>query len=1214
MSDDDPSIVVTYQERSRRLLDNLDKLTKVRKGASSTTPLLKEIQNTALSDWTGYDVNFLAVTNPPTLSDLKKYYPDKAPIVIRDKSQNPEIMWVYYVNKSGEAVLIEDPDLEKVYAYSAKSFSDTITFGQNLNPLVYSILNQKQYHSQAQSLIDQLNSIDYKTIDNLFSKMLDNNIKLPQDVTQLLHYYMLNKMPKGTHLSLKTLMYFARNNIHMARRSEQYRRLKSAFQSNGFIEEKINFLLDQNVNAEIKSEMCCAIQEEQIIQIINVLNSKNTGNAFEPSLKGLLLAIISSTDDWQNNYDFVDAMKRSNPEVVKNAFSEILPKITLPFIEQVKTGKISLSDIERMFIFIEWDKINLRSELALQLLKYLNDETMPESDRQKLFEVLLKKDILLFSSPSNENKFHDALTLYITYLIKHWEDHKDFIASLNTKDFAFLKHAFDAPQVAANANFKKFINDIKQIPAGNLATILNYIKENMEQALIHSFSADESLIKDNIEHTIATMFDSFISETPGLIYFEQGNETREEHVEKSPRNINTIYNNHGYVSFNPKNTKTNTFEKGRPLFLDDEKTIPIGYNIHLPTPPIQNIIVKVYGGNQASDDKDDTCYFPGYYTEIEKHMLNEGTAVITLNLPDILKLQEFQNQMPEDLFLEIQACIDKFYNTIRENPQSLHPSLKGLDKQKIYLKGESFGGAMALRHAQLYPHTFDGYISHDGSISRSMSIKSDHPMTRHIAQSPELYLDPSQKNELKKIQDPILLMHNKDDHNVNAKVTLDFYKRLKAQGKEELARVCITQIGNPQPHEKYNNKGHYIPTGKKEFERYADTLSSFMTKGPSSLPAVSEWQGFQQNTLANKFLRTRNFLEDFIAQALEHYKLNNHQHSSLKTLWDRHYRDLFYAIAFANEAANTTPLLLTEIKRLKDENLLSDQIIINMLKSQSNIFSQYIQETYKFAIPKDVDITAVLTSKENIEKLRNDILNLENRAPIIRRFFLATLYKANPDLLKPHYLSFASNPAVVKTEQKAKMELDKVITKDKKMISNVWQQTAEKALNQQRNKQAIVHRWQDTVREAVKHEKQTNLDLITSKLNKITQKPPAIFTDIYREIINLSRISLYDKAELTKLDQVFNHFSNDINKLDQTKRPVYMNIIMAKITQALISQDADKIEKTLEQCLNFMLKQQYPNKRASHIDKEKCKETIERYYVDLKSQLPVEALAKKKQL
>src|SRR5204863_5166016 len=197
--------------------------------------------------------------------------------------------------------------------------------------------------------------------------------------------------------------------------------------------------------------------------------------------------------------------------------------------------------------------------------------------------------------------------------------------------------------------------------------------------------------------------------------------------------IKVISNNKGY--FDSLN-----IDNGAQLYLDDS---PIGYNIHLPIDKINSVMVKVYGGDE-SEEREKSAYRPLKLNTLETHLLNNGIAIIQLNLPDLLKLNTSQGSMPEDLFLEIHACIHQFYDTIKNAPEKLDESLKVLKNKGLFLYGASFGGMMVLTHAEHYPGTYAGYISHDGGISRLMGVKGDR-LKRSQFQS---WLNPAVHSEI----------------------------------------------------------------------------------------------------------------------------------------------------------------------------------------------------------------------------------------------------------------------------------------------------------------------------------------------------------------------------------------------------------------------------------------------------------------------------------
>ena len=164
-------------------------------------------------------------------------------------------------------------------------------------------------------------------------------------------------------------------------------------------------------------------------------------------------------------------------------------------------------------------------------------------------------------------------------------------------------------------------------------------------------------------------------------------------MSKSPPNIQnkeiyTVSNNDGYLTLKEGNN-INWF-KGNALTLTGTYS-PIGYNISLPpkTIAINNILVTVYGGRKANE-REKKAYNPLAFDFVGNYLLQRGTVIITLNLPDLLKLQVYQLEMPKHLHQEIHDCIHHFYHTLRNTPEKLHSLLKPLRNIKNISDGIEF--------------------------------------------------------------------------------------------------------------------------------------------------------------------------------------------------------------------------------------------------------------------------------------------------------------------------------------------------------------------------------------------------------------------------------------------------------------------------------------------------------------------------------------------
>lgn len=588
-------------------------------------------------------------------------------------------------------------------------------------------------------------------------------------------------------------------------------------------------------------------------------------------------------------------------------------------------------------------------------------------------------------------------------------------------------------------------------------------KSEMLKALIVGISSRKE-IKESLLNTVLdvienqglttllpAVYQGGLSRLADMIFIEQSeNAPNKVASVPSPGKIKTIYNNKGYLKqggYSPN--------MGKPLSLEIGD-VPIGYNIHLPPTgtEIKNVIVHVYGGYKAHE-REEKAYKPDDpLSDFDKYLLQNGTAVITLNLPDLLKLTGNQQDMPENLHKEIHACIHRFYDALKQPISPLHKELDkiNLKDKPVFLYGASFGGSNAIRHAEKYPGTFSGYISHDGALSSDMEAKSDR-LSRGEHKS---WLNPAEDGEIEKIQDYLLLMHSMDDNNVNAKVVTDFYQKLAQHHKSHLARFCATTQGNPTPSDDPTQKGHFTPTYEAEFKRYADTVVSFMQR-PSVLPAMSAWQAYQKDILANKFYKEGTIQQKFIAQVFDNSRLGKIENSDINKLlsdnetdsvWEANFKPIYYAIHLSDQLMRDYTALSEEIQRLTSMNLLRDEVIKNLLKSQSNVFINYVKEIYG----KDVTSEMVSEDAAMISACRQYITQLASKPYAEVQTMLSQLYQANPSLLEAHYPKFNAQPQTKAAEMEAKKALVKSLKKERRMIAHVWERAAKKVVTLQKDK------------------------------------------------------------------------------------------------------------------------------------------------------------------
>ena len=184
---------------------------------------------------------------------------------------------------------------------------------------------------------------------------------------------------------------------------------------------------------------------------------------------------------------------------------------------------------------------------------------------------------------------------------------------------------------------------------------------------------------------LVQIFDKVLNTVPYMIFSKYKSGETKKYVAPEINLSHVFYNNDGYIS----TEESGECQKGNPLYVnDDPKAAPIGYNIHLPSDvdQLQNVIVHVYGGFQTVD-KEKCAYYPEALYDLDRYLIENKTATITLNLPDLLKLNVHQGEMPELLHKEIHEAINHFFQILKKNPQKIHPDLARIDfmDKRIFL-------------------------------------------------------------------------------------------------------------------------------------------------------------------------------------------------------------------------------------------------------------------------------------------------------------------------------------------------------------------------------------------------------------------------------------------------------------------------------------------------------------------------------------------------
>lgn len=500
---------------------------------------------------------------------------------------------------------------------------------------------------------------------------------------------------------------------------------------------------------------------------------------------------------------------------------------------------------------------------------------------------------------------------------------------------------------------------------------------------------------DAKQHAVAATYRNSIENMSKMIIL--GLET-ERPPEMNLPTMRCITNNEGY-NVNP--SRANGIITGQPLtFTYQNKIYPIGYNIFIPegTTQVNNVIIDVYGGFTKKDSPNS----PDETGSIAALLAEHGCPVISLNLPDLLQ-DKSQVQMTEELHAIIHGCINHFFETISESPQSLDLNLAQMRfaDAHYYLYGASFGGRTALRHGQLFPGTFKGYISHDGALAPSQDMRiassDDRPFTNDGLLSPIYHVQD--------MQEPVLIFQNRDDNNVNIQTALKFYHELQTQGKSDLARLCFFEKGNPvRARFQEVNKGHGITSDR---DRYVDAILALMEHGPSQIPELHQHAYLMQERVAKQFFRQEDDKERFLALASETFFKNKEHQQSFRQdaaawdkVWQKDYKPLLHTLVEIKKLANDPEYYQQQMDILVNQGLLTDEVIKNAIKHHAAAYREYYRETNNF---DSISIEEICNNPYIIEEFRTNLTSFNSRSSYdFKCFMLESLYLGNSGLLAPN--------------------------------------------------------------------------------------------------------------------------------------------------------------------------------------------------------------------
>ena len=906
--------------------------------------------------------------------------------------------------------------------------------------------------------------------------------------------------------------------------------------------------LDPNVKADL---VVCIIQNNKIFS--DVANEMSIFSSYaEYKISGMMRAVLKNCPDTVNAIQFLNSVYKQSPNLAGLIPLALYEPLVSEFSSSIKEGKM----LERVSeIFGEpYIKSYLNQKILGVCINSLDDNSISAEVKKRIFESVFV--IYLREGDPQFPVNHRLNSILMTYLMDSWQEHKEYLKEINPILLkSFIVGIFVENEIDMVMDFLS--EETREL----------FVKENLEgqyQALA------EALIKLIVKTPSLQMTDSMLSamlqidfsevfakEFPKMIFWEPLEPRSDKEVITRPGKVTVVQNNEGYFNVDDVR-KMPMFEVEQGALLSEKKSnSPIGYNIHLPPAGVnvESVIVHFYGGTMK-DEKNKIIFLPGHISNFEKYLLNQGTAVVQLNLPDLLKLDDIQAHMPETLHTEIHDCINQFFQTITTDPKTLHPSLETLKDKKLFLYGASFGGGMVVRHAEMFPGTFDGYISHDGGIDAEALHRSS------IFPSPRTkgWLDPAQKEEMEKITEPLLLIQAMDDNNVNVEVLTEFVRKFP---NPELLKLCILRTGNPIPSkEEPHNKGHFIPAQKEDFIRYAQTVLQF-ERNVASLPIMTDWRALRTGVLAKKFYKEATLTEKYIAEVFDLAQKHKHQFGHFEENWTNYYRPLFYAMWHANRLANDKDALKNEIKKLKEHGVLNEKVISNLLNAQSSAFEMFAKEYYLVYygrnIPDTLDINKLLLDKTFIHSFMEKLDRIIAENPKTAQYFLQSLYQNNPTLLEPLYKEYNNDPDCMKALDKAKNGVEAQFKKESALIRRVWQKTAQ----------------------AVSERKKENYETCLKILGDTKANLPSNPFTVYSRILILAPLVLSDSMLSAQLLNAIEQSVQNINGLGAADRKSLDNLIAAKLCKAILSRDQNEIDAVLTEASKLYTKASLPDDYAA---------------------------------
>lgn len=730
------------------------------------------------------------------------------------------------------------------------------------------------------------------------------------------------------------------------------------------------------------------------------------------SAQNTFLQFVLRKNNWLRNYEMVLNLLDG-----KSGFKNYLLNQTL-IQKQLRTSNLRDLPVSLLFTTKNTEnQIAFDGKLREALAGILKDRSLSFDARVPVFEEIIKT---LTDKMATDPSYQPLLLACIKFISDEWFNMTTFLTE-NRSNLSLLRFV-DVPRPTRDIMIKSLIahNFTVRVDEEKMSWLYHEVFQRLVIDFLDDKQPGASLKNRTINYFLPLLYQHELENVAKMVFSDlpkidaQGNE-------KMPTlsGYKVICNQDGYDD----GVEIKCI-KGRAL--NDDDGTPIGYNVHLPRGNAKAIFTRVYGGFRKHD-RLARMSKPNGLTLLERSLLERGFAVATLNLLDLRELVVHQSRMTKDFDRRVQRSINKFFTAMRLG--ALDPALTHLSCLPHFLAGGSFGGRTTIKHAEIYPRTFSGYISIDGNLSFSIleKTRADIVSGKGTWNNPDIdaYFG------IENIQDPVLVLHNFDDNNVNVAVSLGWYKHALRLGKGDLVRMLITHKGNPIPRnvEDIHNKGHYEPEDARTLAQLSSTIERFMLDGALSLPQkINEQQANEYQLYAYRNMNEASATKKFLSEAYRHYKANGSV-AITDEEWRSYYTPLFYAVSSLTRLKSQQQPVDMELSRLKENGLLTDDVISRGLKAHAATFVEYIDEKYASSLNLDLQILTISLMMDQTVRstYRSWILDGYYLSKDFRNYILRTLYVGNPQLLSDYFSYFNDQPSVQEELKHARKKLEEKI-------------------------------------------------------------------------------------------------------------------------------------------------------------------------------------------